>query len=456
MFSVKLYNTDKKVNSTKIPSAIIETLSVELKDDCSKIAPIILIKSKDLGALSVNYCYIEKFERYYFITNITWINGIWEVSLKVDVLASYKSQIATQTLYVERSYSDYDPQISDATYPAKSDNTETVITGNTFWTTDDLSNGMYVIGVAGQRTTYYSLYPSALSAFMAYLLGPLYANNLLTNWALIYPSLNYNANPLQFITSIMWFPFQTSTGTSVTSIRVGWVSVPTVAREVSGSGIIATVNTFSSLPRHPLESRGKYLNNAPYASYDIFYPPFGKIQIDPSFIANANSIALDCLVDMRTGEATLTIYDQATAYLHSWLTSQVGVNYQVSQVTNSKGALGFGQLADAVANVANGGGSYKGISGAVRNVAESKIPTMRSIGSTGSINSLRGNIQVIAEFANIIDEDREHRGRPLCELRTINTLNGFMVVSDASVEITALEQEVTEIIQLMEGGFYHE
>lgn len=51
-----------------------------------------------------NYCYIPKFNRYYYITDVVSVRAnLWEVSMKCDVLMSYKDIIRQQTCFVLRN-----------------------------------------------------------------------------------------------------------------------------------------------------------------------------------------------------------------------------------------------------------------------------------------------------------------------------------------------------------------
>lgn len=68
------------------------SLSGTLRDSTNIINPVILIEINEIG--NYNYCYIENFNRYYFITDITVIRtGLFAISLTVDVLESFKSDI---------------------------------------------------------------------------------------------------------------------------------------------------------------------------------------------------------------------------------------------------------------------------------------------------------------------------------------------------------------------------
>lgn len=67
-------------------------ISGTFRDVTNIINPVILIELNDIGYY--NYCYIDDFKRYYFITDIAVIRtGLFAISLMVDVLESFKSDI---------------------------------------------------------------------------------------------------------------------------------------------------------------------------------------------------------------------------------------------------------------------------------------------------------------------------------------------------------------------------
>ena len=67
-----------------------------------------------------NYAYIEDFHRYYYITNITSIhNSVWQLTMRVDVLMSYKNDIYSLKALVVRNEYASDPNIPDSYLPLK-------------------------------------------------------------------------------------------------------------------------------------------------------------------------------------------------------------------------------------------------------------------------------------------------------------------------------------------------
>lgn len=100
-----LYVTDSEKHAIFKTLSSGLTLSGSLRNESSIINPTILIEADNPS--SYNYAYISEFGRYYFITDIVSVRtGLWRISLSVDVLMSFQSQILN-----------LDVVISDNTFP---------------------------------------------------------------------------------------------------------------------------------------------------------------------------------------------------------------------------------------------------------------------------------------------------------------------------------------------------
>ena len=78
----------------------------ELRQETSISAPSIRLYSADV--LRYNYCYIEDFRRYYYISSIDAVsNEIYDVTLSVDVLMSFRGDI-TQLYCIVSKQTDVD------------------------------------------------------------------------------------------------------------------------------------------------------------------------------------------------------------------------------------------------------------------------------------------------------------------------------------------------------------
>lgn len=69
----------------------------KLREESSVVNPSIMIQATNPSGY--NYAYIPEFKRYYFITDMVSIRtGIWEISMHVDVLMSFKDGIKNTSI----------------------------------------------------------------------------------------------------------------------------------------------------------------------------------------------------------------------------------------------------------------------------------------------------------------------------------------------------------------------
>lgn len=465
-FDVHLYVFSKKVNSTARPTGTPITHSCIIKDPCGILSPTIgLNLGLSDSPYATNYAYIPAFNRYYFIREWTFENAIWYATLEVDSLATWKTEIGAQTCYVLRSSQSYDGDILDTTYPATGTTTFYRDEQTSPWT-PVFSLGRFIVGISGINTRYYVFTETTLNEFLGYIFSDDYAAKLTTNWVSMFPGLKAQCNPLQYITSIMWIPFIPTSTTDVATIKTGWVSVPLTGKMITTIGFDAFLYTTSltfTIARHPQASRGGYLNNSAHSSYSLFFPPWGKIQLDPDACANSTQIIAECNIDLRTCEGTLIIKNESEFVL-SKLHAQIGVPHQVTQIV-AKG-YGIANVIQPAVGAATGAmvgglpgtvaGTIVGAVSQIGNMASSWIPTATTIGTNGGIDSLMGAPSLQHEFKEIVSEDLNHRGRPLCANRQINTLSGFIMVADADIDLSSTKEEQDTIRNYMEGGFFYE
>lgn len=92
-FTISLFKTASENNRVVKVLTNEKQLSGELRNQTSVLSPKIRIESEE-NISSYNYCYIPEFGRYYYIVDITSVRTrVWEVSMRCDVLMSYKDEI---------------------------------------------------------------------------------------------------------------------------------------------------------------------------------------------------------------------------------------------------------------------------------------------------------------------------------------------------------------------------
>ena len=70
----------------------MNVFSGTLREETSIISPVVLMELENPS--SYNYAYIPEFGRYYFINDIVSVRkGLWRISMRVDVLESFKNYI---------------------------------------------------------------------------------------------------------------------------------------------------------------------------------------------------------------------------------------------------------------------------------------------------------------------------------------------------------------------------
>lgn len=109
---ITLYNNSSEKEKIGKLLTLVDTLDGSLKDNTSITNPEILIEYNDPTAF--NYCYIDAFNRYYYVRDVVVVrNNLLHISLKVDALESFKTQILTQNVIIEKNTSDYDLYLPD-------------------------------------------------------------------------------------------------------------------------------------------------------------------------------------------------------------------------------------------------------------------------------------------------------------------------------------------------------
>ena len=109
-----LHNKSEYNTINKDTELVVEKTST-LKNECDLVNPYVVLKLEDVLFLS-NYAYIPKFKRYYFITGIEILSKtLVAVSMHVDVLESFKSDILTGTVHITESSN------TDSYYPKELD-----------------------------------------------------------------------------------------------------------------------------------------------------------------------------------------------------------------------------------------------------------------------------------------------------------------------------------------------
>ena len=113
---VILYKNSSENNVIGKSLAQIKSVECNLKNDVSVMNPTLVLSYTD-SILDSNYCFIPKFNRYYFIDEIIPITGDRSIiRCKVDVLESFKNDIKSLTAIINKQETIADKFIDDGSW----------------------------------------------------------------------------------------------------------------------------------------------------------------------------------------------------------------------------------------------------------------------------------------------------------------------------------------------------
>ena len=473
-FAVTLYTFTKRENSTAHPAAGSgAAFSCVMKKGCGILSPVIQL---DIGLsedpAEYNYAYINEFGRYYWIDE--WINEgpLWSASLRVDPLASWRSYIGNSSLYVLRAAADYDGQITDNKYPCKSNTVVYRDEMTTPWIHGSGENinittdGVFICGIvtdAGDygSVSYYAFTRTGLATLCAALMDTqlLEDNDFSLNDA-SFELQKSLIDPIGYIKSCIWLPDSPGNYSFSNSALLinGW-SVTCSHAKVTNNPPYKVYNGTVNIRKHPYTNdRGNYLNLAPYTNMTLDFPPFGLIDVDTTLTASASQIRVECCLDLINGDCVgrVRVDDYG---ITAKLSARVGVPIQLSQITQDyigAAVAAAGGVASGISALWDPVGAAVGVASAIGNAVQAMAPKLTSTGSNGSFAHLRGRGHLHTTFFIPVEDDPDHNGRPLCQIRRLSSIPGYQLIQDGDIQAPATGPELQSIRQYLEGGYFYE
>lgn len=491
--TVTLYSFTKRENSTKRPSSGGTDYSCVMIDDTSLMNPTFKLEIA-ANPIGKNYCYVSDFNRYYFVKDIRTYQNFWYIECSCDVLASFKTEIGPQTHYVLRSASEYDEYISDSHYGAKIKQAGTRLnqTGPLYWST----NHSYIVGITGYAedtssqqvgsVTYYQMDDIALYNFIYYLMHDI-------SQYVDIPTAPYDdpgvqealINPIQYVVSCIGMPVAfPSSYTMSSKINFGYYhwNVPASSKiRVLPRGAQDAEYMNITIPKHPqAATRGQFMNAAPYSTYTFHCGPWGDIPLDPSLLIDETTLGYEIRYDLTQGMARIAIGPQNTATppgvnggkLLFCGQAKVGVDISLAQaiVDPLQAQLSWETgLNNVVATGVGSGLSPSTLSNLLKaqntlqetyvNAIKNKFPGCISKGVPGTFLNLMDSAYgtyLLYQHYSVVDENLAEFGRPLCQLKQLNTLSGFILCENADAAITGTQDEAIKVNGYLNSGFFYE
>lgn len=464
------YTISKRRNSTKRPASGT-TYDVVIKESSGVVRPRIMLKWSGTGSpAAFNMAYISAFGRYYWVDEWTYADRCWTASLHTDVLATAKTEIGAASKYVLRAASDYNTNVPDRKYmpifPCRTQNH--TVTGIAWASTFD--NGRFVVGIVGQGNTF-NAGGTGYVVLTGTQLQTIY-NKCFTEttntWvnatvpATVEEALNqFGENffksvqvPSQFISSICWVPFiPTTTGT--TTVMLGNINTG-----VAGGALSDPLYTDTFSVNIPWNDNGDdaYMYAAPYAQYRLHIPPFPDLELDGAKLFN-KTLTGYIRTDVTSGLAHLEVGTSGTTFASLGANLGITISLAGNTVDYFGAVKGTAQgVGNVVGNVLSGNiaGAITGGVAAVGDVYEAMQPKATQGGYSGGLGAIKANKVLTRTLYTVPDRDNTEFGRPLCKIKTINTLAGFIICGDGEIAAPLTDGELAEIEAYLTGGFFYE
>lgn len=467
---IRFWNINKKINSTKLPTADPSMeLTFIMKENSSIINPVIILRigSSMSGFITdANYAYISDFGRYYYITDKILINKQeMEIHLKADSLAnarsligSYSGQIARTSNSTQYNLNVVDNFLAPTTGVVNSQ--VITATGSNF---TPLA-GSYSFTVYGDEGA--EIYNSADN------LDDI-TSDLFDDPDLWSSFLAGQTNPAQYVSSFTFIPLKYNNYTDP-HVHVGTVSTQlSHAVEITNdsSRIKFLLKTFTIPALHYGDFRDF---DEKFTHATIEAPFIGTVTI-PASALRADNINLGYHVDMATGSGIA----QITAVKSSWTSSQIlnrmpflcGVQTPIGASTFasdkalnlvSSGLSATSSIASvAMGNVSGVFGAAGAIANAINDGAVGEATGWQNvtcIGSAGSFadyGDMSCNLYIIQQGSTSNSDDE--KGRPARKAPDTPVLNNYYEYTRPILNSNKLTKtEIDEVIALMQSGFYYE
>lgn len=458
---IRFFSFSKKVNSTAIPTGTASgTYQIQLKDDTSLMNPTIIMRKSDFN-FSWNYAYIPLWDRYYRVGDPRITAGhMIEIPLSEDVLASNKSDILSQSVYIEYCADSTEVYIPDNRLTTDNRTVISVHQATPAYLSDtEYTYVVSTIGTGSSRNPYTQIYVADSSTAVKALADKLY--HTLTGDPLD-DIVKRFSDASNCVVSIYKLPISLTAGRGdiVNSTMVlgnydteipFFEPVRTEYKEQIEITIPKTHNDFRIL--------------APWTTYRLYLPYVGIVDISNNDIALNNTMYIDILYSIRTRQISYAIRQSSTGPILAMYTAQFG--YTIPTSTYQSDASGVVRASIGVAGGVAGivAGKEMAVASTIAsalNLAQSAFTKTASM--SGDYNGagvekfgLKPTL-IVGENNTVVTPESiaSTMGRPYCKVDTLSNHSGFVKCINASVTIAVNEGELEEINNLLNTGVFIE
>lgn len=450
--NIELFNFSKRINSTKQPATSGTVKTVSLKAPTNMYNPVLTISGNEF-----NYNYAKFNGNYYYINEIVSVrDGITELHLQIDVLASLKTYInATNAfiLYDTTSNSDIVDSrlatVSNASYSENSVGIGWTISeygGRYVCVTGESSSGCFAVSSGDEQ--------DLLDGFLTW-----YSNNQATDFSTFCKNLMGSGNINQCVKSCYAIPITTPSGVlgSATTIKLGIYDTG-----ITGYPINNPVATTTFSINIPWQATG-WRRQPPYHQVYLYLPFIGTINLSAANLTSVSSLSVtyscnfmsgSLSVSVSGGGSVIGVYGANIGYSIPIGSSNLDAKSMLSSIITGAGLAaagavsgGFGAIAGAAAMASV---AMKGLEPFSSTVGGAGGGSGAGLSKVARCYTIYHNTNVTPSSVSTV------MGTPACEVKSLGSLSGYIQTDNASVAAPYSNEIITSVNNLLNSGVYLE
>lgn len=482
---VKFFNFQKRIRSTKTPDTLSgHSKDCQLTQGCSVLNPTLLI-SRDTYDITWNYAYIPKWGRYYNISNHEIIDGMIRLTLSVDVLSTWKNDIAVSPAYIMYAHDVPGGLIPDNRIPCSKnvvihENTYNLGTYNgqslpaDFFSIQGPNDGaLYVISVTGKGSygdyliTYSDDLPSLLDGVDSFV------DNVMKDTLTAFKQVFYGGSAADCLKGCLALPllFTGMPGDKTSSIVLGSYPCKTGTRDIKGIHLDHKIRRRTFVLTIPWQY-SDWRRRTPYTAIYVYLPLIGMLSIPTDDLVNESSITFDYNINVTSGDIAVSYRASSSGRFIGTASGNCAMGVTVGSsgvdVGKSAGAVVTGAAALA-ATLATGGAAAPVALGAIGAMGASVNSFMQSQGgmTSGQGGLVGGASHALDRYARIWtvsrvlteepDKLNDVMGKPYMKRSNIGSFPGGYVQTDGFEVVSgATDTERSQINSYCNSGIYYE
>lgn len=390
--TARFYSLDKRNKSTKVPTGNYLEKGIYLKDATTVIRPVIIVQSFD--PTGYNYVHLVNWNRYYFISDWMYVKGRWEVSLILDPLATYKTNILATScniLYATGSTK----HIPDNRIPVRNNiiqaHTDQAIGNMTI-----VDSGMVILGITGKGS--FGAYLMQNSNLVAELLDGVdnWQQQFVTDQFGLTKQLLYGGSASECLRSAIRIPIlfggnQVSTKSAEPLYLGNYPCKDSNGNSITGYEIDKPILNFSGdidIPWTYIDAND-WRRISTYTNIILYLPFVGNIQIPATEVQNESQLHVLYSINVTSGDLAVQVSGKTSSIIYANANSNIAMPtaYGSTGINTTKATsaivAGVGAVVAGAAILASGGAAAPAILGIGGGLATAAGGTINALGGSG-------------------------------------------------------------------------